>query len=250
MEKRAKFVGFIGATFGLASIAGPLLGGVFTTDVSWRWCFWINVPIGVVATAVLFFILPAKSAPRSAAGKSLRQRLWQFDPIGTVFLMPGLILLLLALQWGGIQYAWSSAQVIVLLVVGLVLLTAFAITQVFVGENGTLPPRIVCQRSVAAASAISVGIGSCLIILTFYLPIWFQAIKNLSAVEAGIRLLAYFLTTVFFVIGSGFVVSKIGYYTPVLMVGVSVLIIGCGLLSTFEASTGKGMWVGYQVGCN
>ena len=246
LEKRAKYVGFIGATFGLASIAGPLLGGLFTTKATWRWCFWINVPIGGLAIAGLLLILPAKPPPRKYVGVSFLQRVWQFDPIGTALLLPGLVLLLLALQWGGTEYPWSSARVVVLLVLGLLLLIAFGITQSWAGDDGTVPPRIFGQRSIAAATAVSLAFGSTLLILTFYLPIWFQAIKGQSAVGAGIRLLPYFLSTVVFVIGSGFLVSKLGYYTPVLIVGTAVLIVACGLVTTFEVDTNRGEWIGYQ----
>lgn len=247
LEKRAKFLGFIGATFGLASVAGPLLGGVFTTKATWRWCFGINGPIGGLAILGILLILPAKSPPRKNVGLSMREWIWQFDPVGTVLLLPGLILLLLALQWGGIQYAWSSARIVVLLVLGILFLVAFAASQVWSGNNGVIPPRIFNQRSILAATAVSLTFGSTLIILAFYLPIWFQAIKGQSAVGAGIKLLPYFLSTVFFVISSGFVVSKLGYYTPVCIVGTSVLVVACGLLSTWDADTIKGEWVGYQV---
>lgn len=210
LEERAKYLDFIGATFGLASIAGPLLGGLFTTKLTWRWCFWINCPIGGLAIVGLLLILPAKPPARKDVGVSFRQRIWQFDPVGTALLLPGLVMLLLALQWGGIECAWSSARIVVLLVLGLLLLVAFGISQYWAGNNGTVPPRIFCQRSIAAATAVSLTFGSALIVLAFYLPIWFQAIKGQSAVDAGIRLLPYFLSTVIFVIGSGFVVSKIG----------------------------------------
>lgn len=194
----------------------------------------------------LLLLLPAKSPPRKYVGVSFLERVWQFDPIGTAFLLPGLVLLLLALQWGGTEYAWSSTRIVVLLVLGLLLLVAFSISQFWIGDNATVPPRILGQRSIAAATAVSLTIGSALIIVAFYLPIWFQAIKGQSAVAAGIRLLPNFLGTVFFVIGSGFLVSKVGYYTPVAIVGSAVLIVGCGLMTTFEVDSNRGEWIGYQ----
>lgn len=233
--------------FGLASIAGPLLGGVFTTKVNWRWCFWINVPIGGLAITGLVFVLPAKPPPKKHVGSSFLQRVQQFDPVGMALLLPGLVLLLLALQWSGNGYSWGSTRVVVLLVLGLVLIIAFGVSQWWAGDRGTVPPRILSQRSIAAGAAVSLGFGSALIILTFYLPIWYQAIKGKSAVDAGIRLVPYFLGTVAFVIGSGFVVSKTGYYTPPLIAGTALLVVGCGLLTTFKVDTTTGESVGYQV---
>jgi hypothetical protein len=171
----------------------------------------------------LLLILPTKPPARKHAGESWQQRIRQFDPLGLVLLLPGIVLLLLALQWGGTQYAWSSLRIVVLLVLGLLLLLVFCISQRFAGENGTVPPRILSQRTVAAATVVSFAFGCVLLGLTFYLPIWFQAIKGKSAVGAGERLLPYFLLTVFFVIGGGFLVNKIGYYTPVVMVGSALL---------------------------
>ena len=247
LQQRPKYQGFLGAVFGLASISGPLLGGLFTTKVTWRWCFWINVPVGGLAIMVLLLVLPAKPPPKKHVGESFMQRVRQFDPVGMALLLPGLVFLLLALQWGGSGYAWGSTRVVVLLVLGLVLIIAFGISQLWAGDDGAVPPRIISQRSIAAGAVVSLGIGSTLVTLTFYLPIWFQAIKGQSAVSAGERLLPYFLGTTLFVIGSGFVVSKTGYYTPPLIAGTALMVVGCGLLTTFRVDTNSGEWVGYQV---
>lgn len=247
LHKRPEYQGALGATFGLASIAGPLLGGVFTTHASWRWCFWINVPIGGLAILGLLLLLPAKDPPRNYVGQSFWQKVKQFDPVGTALLLPGLVLFVLALQWAGDGYVWGSTRVVVSLVLGLLLLVAFGVSQRWSGEDGTVPPRIIGKRSIAAAAVVSLGFGSALFILTFYLPIWYQAIKGQSAVESGIRLLPYFLGTTAFVIASGILVSKIGYYTPVLIVGLAVQIIGTGLLTTMHVDTSSAASYGYQV---
>lgn len=247
LRKRPKYQGLFGAKFGLASIAGPLLGGVFTTKITWQWCFWINVPIGGVAIAGLLLLLPAKPPPKKHVGRSFLQRIKQFDPVGTALLLPGLVLLVLALQWGGDGSAWGSARVVVTLVLGLLLLVTFGVSQSWSGDNGTVPPRILCQRSIAAAAVVSLGFGSALVILTFYLPIWYQSIKGQSAISAGIRLLPYFLGITVFVIGSGILVSKMGYCTPVVVVGIALMIVGTGLLTTLQVDTSSGKSYGYQV---
>ncbi|KAK7959111.1 major facilitator superfamily transporter [Apiospora aurea] len=247
LAKRPKYQGFLGATFGVASIAGPLLGGVFAARASWRWCFWVNLPIGAVAAAVLLVMLPPRPPPRTQdAGESFWQRLQQFDPVGTALMLPGLVLLLLALQWGGVE-GWASRRVLACLVLGPVLLLAFCAWQIRAGENGTVPPRIARQRSIAAATAASLGFGSVLVVVTFYVPIWYQAVQGLSAVEAGVRMMGYFLSTVAFVIGSGLITSRLGYYTPPLILGTAVAAVGCGLLTTLRADTGGARAVGYQV---
>ncbi|KAI6781969.1 uncharacterized protein J7T54_005180 [Emericellopsis cladophorae] len=247
LEKRPKYQGLLAATFGVAAVAGPLLGGVFATKTTWRWCFWINLPIGALALVMLLLLLPSRPAPKKRSEKSFAHKIREFDPVGTLLLIPGLILLLLALQWGGEENAWGSHKVLGTLVPGLVLLLSFAASQAWIGDNGTVPPRLLRQRSIATASVASLGVGSALIIVTFYLPIWYQAIQGLSAVDAGVRMLAYFIGTVVFVIGSGAAVSKLGYYTPWLMAGTALMAVGCGLLATLRVSSPDAHVIGFQI---
>lgn len=245
LRKRPKYQGLLGAVFGLSSIIGPLIGGLLTTKVSWRWCFWINVPIGGLALVCLLIFLPTSTPPDETKG-TFQQNIWKFDPIGNIMLAPGIVCLLLALQWGGTKYPWSHGRIIALLVIGSVLFVGFFGFQWF-QENGTIPPRILRQRSMAAGVFVSLGLGAALIIPTFYLPIWFQAIKGTTAVNAGIRILPLFLGTVVFVIGTGIAISKSGYYAPWLIVGCAIRVIGAGLLATLQVNTGSGQWIGYQV---
>lgn len=193
-------------------------------------------------------ILPDYRPPDKAEG-TFMQKLWRFDPVGNLFAIPGLICLLLALQWGGTVYPWSDGRIITLLVVGAVLVLCFVTVQAWVKEDGTVPPRIFLQRSIVAATVATIGTGGAFLVVAFYLPIWFQAIKGISAADAGIRLLPFFLGAVVSIIASGIAISKIGYYAPFQLVGSVIIVIGAGLLTTFNPNTNTAQWLGYQVSC-
>ncbi|QDS78021.1 hypothetical protein FKW77_002856 [Venturia effusa] len=245
LRKRPMLQGISGAFLGIASIIGPIVGGAFTTKASWRWCFWLNLCIGVPALTGTLFYLPTSPPAEKSDGKFM-EKLWKFDPIGNILLAPGLVCMLLALQWGGTKYPWNNAKVLALIIMGSILLLGFATTQYF-QESGTVPPRILRQRSVAAGLITSIGFGAALIIPTFYLPIWFQAIKGTTAVNAGVRLLPLMLVTSVFVLVAGFGMARTGYYTPWLIVGCAIRIVGVGLLTTLQVDAKSAQWIGYQV---
>ncbi|KAH0043056.1 MFS general substrate transporter, partial [Aureobasidium melanogenum] len=245
LQARPKWTGGIGAVFGLASILGPLLGG-YLTSITWRWCFWINVPIGGVSLACLFFFTP-NTPPAVKAAQTWRGKLYQLDPLGFILIAPSVICLLFAIEWGGSKYAWGSGRVIALFVIFGTLLIAFIASQVWRGDKATLPPRILRQRSIISASLASVGIGSVLVIYAFYLPIWFQVIQGKSPQKSGLSLLPLFLSNVLAVMMSGIATSIVGYYSPFLTVGSGILIVGSALLTTWSVNTSAGIWIGYQI---
>jgi len=246
LRQRPMYTGLIGGMFGIASVAGPLMGGVFTDHITWRWCFYINLPVGAITILAIgiFFKPPNRE---KIANLTAKEKLAKFDFYGTGLLLPAIICLLLALQWGGSQYAWKSGRIIGLFCTFGVLIAGFVYVQIVSGDRATLPLRILKQRSIAFGSGVSFCIGSGFLLLVFFVPMWFQAIQSVSATDSGIRNLPLVLGVTVFSIISGVGITVFGQYAPVAIVGGVVFAIGTGLLTTFEIDTGSAKWIGYQV---
>ncbi|KAL2137144.1 hypothetical protein VTI74DRAFT_8776 [Chaetomium olivicolor] len=248
LHQRPKIQGMFGALSGIASIVGPLLGGAFTTGVTWRWCFYINLPIGGIAMVVIALFLKVPESSDASKQLPLANKIVQLDLLGTAFLMPGVVCLLLALQWGGPTYPWNNARIIALLALAGVLLIAFGLVQAL-SKTATLPPRLVKQRNVISALWATLCISSAMYIFVYFLPIWFQAILSLSASSSGLRLLPLMLSMVAGAITSGILNSNIGYYAPLGILGSCIMSVGAGMLTTLSPADGSApsKWIGYQV---
>jgi MFS family permease len=245
LHKRPMYQGIFGSIFGISSVIGPLLGGAFTNShLTWRWCFYINLPIGAAVILILIFIL---HTPASKNTDSIKQQIVKLDPYGTAVFLPGIVCLLLALQWGGTTYAWSNARIIVLFILAGLLLATFVYIQFRSGDNATVPIRIITQRSIAAGAYFTFVVTGGMYIAVYYLPLWFQAIKGNSAVHSGIDILPFVLGLVFASILAGVLTSKTGYYMPQLLACTVFMSIGAGLLSTFKVDTNSAHWIGYQI---
>ncbi|KAF6840141.1 major facilitator superfamily transporter [Colletotrichum musicola] len=226
LAKRPLYNGFFSAVLGTPSVVGPLLGGAFTSRVSWRWCFFINLPIGGAAMVVIFFAL--KPAPAAVPGLTARQQLAKLDLLGELFLFPSLICLLLALQWGGITYDWNSWRIILLLVLFAVCLVAFVVVEVLRQENATIHLEVIKNRTVVSAMRYVFCLASTMFLLIYYLPIWFQAIQGKSAVDSGVATLPLVISLVVASTLSGQLVGRLGYYTPFTMLSSVLMPVGAG----------------------
>jgi MFS family permease len=245
LAKRPLYNGFFSAVLGTSSVVRPLLGGAFTSNVSWRWCFYINLPIGGLAMLVILIAL--KPSPPVAPGLTIRQQLAKLDLLGELFLLPCLICLLLALQWGGSKYAWSNWREVFLFVLFGLCLIAFIVTEIFTQETATIKIRVIKNRSVISAMWYMFCLASTMLTLIYYLPLWLQAIKGKSAINSGIDTLPLVVSLVFGSTMSGQLVGRLGYYTPFTIASSCLMPIGAGLISTFKVDTSTGTWIGYQI---
>ncbi|KAL8807193.1 MAG: hypothetical protein Q9182_000875 [Xanthomendoza sp. 2 TL-2023] len=247
--ERAQYSGMIVGMYGIAAVAGPLVGGAFTSHVTWRWCFYINLPPGVVAIAAImvFFRAPKSSnETKNDAPTSRWAKLARFDPFGTVCFLASIICLLLALQLGGTRYEFSSGRIIALFVLFGVLLLAFIAIQ-FWDDNATVPPRVLKQRTMVFGSWYMFFVGANFFTFVYFLPIWFQGVRNRSALDSGIDTLPILLAQTICVVLGGIIVSTTGHYLPLMWASVVLTPIGAGLLTTLNGGSGSGKWIGYQI---
>jgi EmrB/QacA subfamily drug resistance transporter len=225
-RQRGRYQGYMGAVFALASVIGPLLGGFFVDQLSWRWVFYVNLPVGAVALVVTSIVLDLPYT----------RMVHRIDYAGTVLLVSAVGSILLAVTWGGTQYAWGSPIIITLGIVGAILLVAFVFVERRAAEP-VLPLHLFRNRVFAVATATMFIVGLAMFGGIIYLPLFLQVVGRKSATNAGLLLLPLILGIVFTSIVSGRVISRTGRYKIFPVVGMLVMSAGLYLLSTMGPTT-------------
>ncbi|KAG0648700.1 MFS acetylaranotin efflux transporter ataA, partial [Hyphodiscus hymeniophilus] len=246
-------IGWYGSSYLLTATAlQPTFGRIYTifsikyTFLTAIVIFELGLPIGALAVAVIFLVLKI-NRDNNPDHLTPIQRILKLDLVGASILVPAVVCLLLALQWGGTTYAWSNSKIIGLFV-GFALLTIiFIYSQIKLGDRGTLPPRLFKNRNVVCAFAFACFFGSGFFTLIFYLAIYFQSVQGSSATHAGIQLLPLLISTVLSSIVTGGLITAVGYYAPVMLFCMVLFCIGSGLITTFSINTPLSQWFGYQV---
>ena len=177
----------------------------------------------------------------------LLQKILRLDPVGNALLLVASVMLFLPLQYNELGFAWGSARIIGLLTGSGVVAIIFIVWNRFKGDEALIPPKIIGQRSVAVSCVAAFFIYGVMLIHSYYLPIYFQAIRNASAIRSGVDMIAYMLANAFLSLFTGILVSKIGYYTPPAIIGGAIATVGCGLISTLQIDTSSAKWIGYEV---
>ena len=224
---RGRYQGIFGAVFGVASIAGPLLGGYFTTHLSWRWIFYVNLPLGLVALGVIAVALPAGAARVRRA----------IDYAGAGLLAAGLAAVVLVADLGGTVYAWGSPAMLALMAAGAAALVGFVFVERGAAEP-ILPLRLFRNRAFAVTSAVGLIVGFALFGSVTYLPLYLQVVRGATPTESGLQMLPMMGGTLATSILSGQLVSRTGRYKIFPVVGMGVMAVGLVLLSRLGPETG------------
>jgi MFS family permease len=236
-RERGRYQGYFGALFGAASVLGTLLGGFFTDTLSWRWVFYINIPLGIVALVVTSAVLPDSVTKRLGA---------RIDYLGSALLMGAITCVVLLTTWGGTDYAWTSRPIGALAVVGALSIAGFMAVERRADEP-VLPLRLFRNRTFTVSSVVSFIVGLAMFGAISYLPLFLQMANGASATDSGLVLVPLMLGLLSASVFSGRVITRVGRYRMFPIVGMAVAAAGMFLLSTMTAHTSQIQSSAYMV---
>ncbi len=242
IQNRGFSFALIGASFAISSVIGPLVGGAFTTHVTWRWCFYINLPIGGIA---FLFLMIVFNPPKPKG--SIKEKLKRVDYIGTFLVSSSIVLILLALTWGGVEYDWDSSAIILCFVLGGLLVIGFIVWNFKFSKDPLIPWRIVRKIKCLGAVLTMAFNFAYFMASVIFVTVYFQVVRGVTAWKSGIDLLPMIIATTLCSMCSGIVVAKTRYFKPILLLGIICGPIGCGLLTLLDVNSNIGERVGYLI---
>ncbi|KAJ5680303.1 hypothetical protein N7536_011442 [Penicillium majusculum] len=241
MSRRPTMIGLVGL------VAGPLVGGALTEYTTWRWCFYINLPIGGLVAIMLTFVKIPEVLPKQKFITAIRGLPGQLDLIGFALFAPSAIQLLLALQYGGNKFTWHSTQVIGLFCGAGATFIAFLLWGYRQGDKAMIPFAMI-RKTIVWSSCLSYGLLMAQVFcVLWYLPQYFQGVKNDRPLMSGVHLLPSILAHLFGAVLSGKIIERVGYYLPIIIISTSLTTVSNGLLSMLSPHTSTGKWIGYQI---
>ena len=235
-RERGRYQGLFGSVFGISVVAGPLLGGFFVDNLSWRWIFYVNVPLGLVALAVIGIAFPARQV-------TLRHSI---DWLGTVVLAAGLSGVILYTSLGGTTYSWTAPGMLATLAASVALLAVFPLVERHAAEP-ILPPALYRNATFRTASAISFVVGFALFGSVTFIPIYLQIVKGHTPTDSGLLMTPMMLGVLVTSTASGFLISRYGRYRVFPICGTAVATVALYLLSTLGVATKTEVAGGYML---
>ncbi|KAG0223112.1 hypothetical protein BGX31_008679 [Mortierella sp. GBA43] len=241
LRERGTYQALIALIFAIAAVLGPLLGGAFSDHVTWRWAFYINLPVGALSMILLICFLHMNRRKHVSFASSLKT----LDYVGITLMMVSIVMILLGLNWGADgKYAWNSAVILVLLIVGAIVGTLFVLYEAKVPQKPIIPLRLFGTFSLAITYVQVFIQGFVFLGLLFFLPLYFQAVHGSTAVQSGIELLPYVIIGSGSAVVVGLLMSRWGTYKEFIVAGWIVGVVSAGLLITFDEETSRGKVIG------
>ncbi|KAL1922871.1 uncharacterized protein VTP21DRAFT_9247 [Calcarisporiella thermophila] len=240
VKESGKYIGAFGIVYALSSTLGPILGGVFTDKVSWRWAFYINLPLGAIGFGLALVFLKLMIVQGSLLSKPKR-----IDWLGSITFVCAVICILLATTWGGNSYPWNGPVIIALYCVSVALIAAFFFIEVRIAAEPIIPLRLFKRRNFAISSILTILMGMSLYGLIFFIPMFFQAARGEPATNAGLQLIPLMVLLAIFATITGNFVSRTGNYRAPIIIGVVLVTIGTGLLILLGQHSSTGLSIGF-----
>ncbi|HET7571168.1 MAG TPA: MDR family MFS transporter [Gaiellaceae bacterium] len=225
-RERGRYQGYMGGIWAFSSVVGPLIGGFFTDHLSWRWVFYVNLPVGALAVVVVAAVLPK-------TGERLQHRI---DVEGAMLLAGWAGALTLALSWGGTQYPWGSPTIVALFAAGAVLIAAFVWQERRAAEP-IIPPHLFSNAVFNASSAMSFLVALAMFGAIIYVPLFLQVVHGVSATASGLKLLPLMGGVLSASILGGRAISRLGRYRAFPIAGTILMTVGMSLLSLIGIRT-------------